>query len=214
MKQPLLAWIDEEAGIKAFLSGEVSSLPLGNPIGITTDTFRAQQDSLLMGLALLAREATVLGLSVDVAHAYCEQYIPMIETCTPATLPQVAHDLAWGIRRQVISVRAGRYSLHVTQALRFVDQHIEAKLTVRMISEFTGISERHLGQLFKQEVGTTLSTYIATQKIEAAKRLLREGHATVAEISDALGYANPSYFCSSFRKATQISPKQYQNQAR
>jgi AraC-like DNA-binding protein len=167
-----------------------------------------------MGLALLAREATGLGLQTEVAHDYCCQYLPIIETTTESTLPQVAHDLAWGLRRQVIAVRAGRYSLHVTQALRFVDQHIEAKLTVKMISEYTGISERHLGQLFKQEVGTTLSTYIAAQKIEAAKRMLRDGHATVAEIADTLGYANPSYFCSSFRKATQISPKQYQNQVR
>ncbi|WP_164509880.1 helix-turn-helix domain-containing protein [Lacticaseibacillus porcinae] len=212
MEKPLLSWIDEQAGINAFLTGEVDSLPLGNPIGVTTDSLRAQQDSLLMGLALLAREATVLGLQTEVAHDYCCQYLPIIENTTECTLPQVAHDLAWGLRRQVIAIRAGRYSLHVTQALRFVDQHIEAKLTVKMISEYTGISERHLGQLFKQEVGTTLSTYIAGQKIEAAKRMLRDGHATVAEIADTLGYANPSYFCSSFRKATQISPKQYQMQ--
>jgi acyl-CoA hydrolase len=42
MQKPLLSWIDEQAGINAFLTGEVDSLPLGNPIGVTTDSLRAQ----------------------------------------------------------------------------------------------------------------------------------------------------------------------------
>lgn len=214
MEKPLLSWIDEQAGIQAFLTGEATTLPLGNPIGVTTDSLRAQQDSLLMGLALLAREANTLGLGADAAHDYCCHFIPIIESATVDTLPQVAYELAWGLRRQTMVARAGRYSLHVAQALRFIDQHIEAKLAVHMISEYTGISERHLGQLFKQEVGTTLSAYITTQKMLAAKRMLRAGHASIAEIADTLGYSNPSYFCQLFRKTTNLSPKQYQSQVR
>lgn len=212
MEKSLLSWIDEQAGIKAFLTGEAMSLPLGNPIGVTTTSLRAKQDSLLMGLALLAREASTLGLGVDAAHDYCCRYISIIEAATVDTLPQVAYELAWGLRRQTLAVRAGRHSLHVAQALRFIDQHIESKLAVHMISEYAGISERHLGQLFKQEVGTTLSAYITTQKMHAAQRMLRAGHASIAEIADTLGYANPSYFCYLFRKTTNISPKQYKNQ--
>lgn len=213
MAKPLLSWVDEHAGMQAFLCGEVTDLPAGNPIGITADTLRGKQDSIMMGMALLAREATVLGVSKEFAHQVCQEFAPQIDTAGESTLPTLAHDLAWTLRRQVVSVRANRYSLHVTQALRFIDQHLYAKLSVRMIAEFAGVSERHLGQVFKSEVGTTLSVYIADQKIEAAKHLLRDGRYSVAEIADTLGYANPSYFCQLFRKATNISPKQYQSEA-
>ncbi|MFD1392318.1 helix-turn-helix domain-containing protein [Lacticaseibacillus jixianensis] len=210
MAQGFMAWPDERSGMQSFLKGEISALPVGRPIGVKTDTLREKKDSIIMFMGLYAREAITLGVAEQDADQLCLQYIAEIEAADDVSFEAVVHQVQWGFRDRVLNSRANRYSLHVNQALAFIDQHLFTRLTVKMVAEYAGISERHLGQLFRREVGTTLTVYITDAKITAAKRLLRSDRYTVSEISDMLGYANVSYFCSMFKKTTKISPKQYE----
>lgn len=210
MAQGFMAWPDEKSGMQSFLKGEISALPAGRPIGVKTDTLREKKDSIIMFMGLYAREAIELGMAEQDADQLCQQYIGEIEAADEMTFEATVHKAQWGFRDRVLTSRANRYSLHVSQALTFIDQHLFTRLTVKMLAEYAGISERHLGQLFRKEVGMTLTAYITDAKMTAAKRLLRSDRYTVAEISDMLGYANVSYFCSLFKKTTKTSPKQYE----
>ena len=46
-------------------------------------------------------------------------------------------------------------------------------------------------------------------RLDEAKRLLRDGTKSIAEISYSLGYCNPAYFTNTFRAATGQTPKSW-----
>ena len=60
-------------------------------------------------------------------------------------------------------------------------------------------------------MGINLIEYVNQQKIEEAKRLLRESTLKLYEISDMLGFNNSFYFSRVFKKVTGMTPKDYRN---
>lgn len=68
-----------------------------------------------------------------------------------------------------------------------------------------GMSESTLRRQLRAE-GSSFREITATLQLTRAKRLLREGRLSIAEISDSLNYAEPSAFFRAFRIATGTTP--------
>ncbi len=51
-------------------------------------------------------------------------------------------------------------------------------------------------------------------RIAEARRLLRTSAARIADVGAAVGYQNPQYFCTLFRRVTGSSPAEYREGAR
>lgn len=100
----------------------------------------------------------------------------------------------------------------VRKAVRYIDEHISQKLTVRDIAREIGVTESHLSRAFKKEKGLTLITYITTKKMHLAQDLLENKKLTMLEISLMVGYDDANYFTRQFKKTFQVSPSKYQNQ--
>jgi YesN/AraC family two-component response regulator len=62
---------------------------------------------------------------------------------------------------------------------------------------------------FKKETGIALTHYINAQKIEEAKRLLRDENMPLAVIAATLAYASQSYFSKIFQEITGETPRRY-----
>ena len=78
------------------------------------------------------------------------------------------------------------------------------------IAAALGLSESHLGHLFKRETGYTLTGYLTHYRVHAAMSLLRDCRAKVYEVAEQVGYQDIAYFSSIFKKSTGISPSEYQ----
>lgn len=76
-----------------------------------------------------------------------------------------------------------------------------------------GISPSTMRRRLKAE-GTSFRTLKAELRKERATALLKEGRLTVAEISDNLGYAEPSAFFRAFRDWTGRAPAEYRAEQR
>ena len=70
-------------------------------------------------------------------------------------------------------------------------------------------SPYYVSRLFKEELGLTFIEYLTKIRIDAAKRLLLETNMTVSEISDLVGYQDPSYFTKVFKKREGVTPTQF-----
>ena len=67
--------------------------------------------------------------------------------------------------------------------------------------------------VFKKNTGSNFSEYLSERKLEEAARLLvQEQKMKVGEISDMLGYGNPTYFLSRFKAKYGISPSAYRKE--
>lgn len=111
--------------------------------------------------------------------------------------------------------RANAYSRTVNDAIAFVHSHYaDAELSLNDIADSLHISVGYLCALFKQETGVTLKNYITDVRIEAAKRLLKKGHAKIYEICTAVGYQTSQYFSQVFFKKVGMYPAEYRKGGR
>ncbi len=67
----------------------------------------------------------------------------------------------------------------------------------------------HFTQLFQKQMGISPGQFIQKKKSDTAARLLTSTDLPVAEIVDSLGFSNPFYFSSFFKKQTGMTPSAY-----
>ena len=66
-----------------------------------------------------------------------------------------------------------------------------------------------LCKLFKRTHGITIWDYITIRRIDKAKELLRAGEEKIIDIQYLCGYNTYANFNKSFRKLTNVTPKEY-----
>ncbi|GBG11100.1 DNA-binding response regulator [Paenibacillus agaridevorans] len=88
----------------------------------------------------------------------------------------------------------------------------DSGLSVDYLASEVFLSASYLGHLFKNHTGQNLGKYIIAVRMENAKRLLATTHTKIAEIGQAVGYPNPSYFSMLFRMQFGCTPVQYREQ--
>lgn len=73
------------------------------------------------------------------------------------------------------------------------------------------LTPKHLGRMFKEEVGMGFTEYRLAVRMDAAKKLIKREGMSISEISFHLGYKNQESFCKAFRKYVGTSPTEYKN---
>lgn len=91
----------------------------------------------------------------------------------------------------------------------YVREHLDGPCTREDIAAFMYLNPAYLSRLFKKETGITLSDYIAAERMNKAKKLLVETQLKIVNVSEAVGYANFSYFTQSFKKIVGMVPQEY-----
>ncbi|WP_310829637.1 helix-turn-helix domain-containing protein [Paenibacillus pedocola] len=130
------------------------------------------------------------------------------------TLARLEQDFVAVITR--LSCRMGelsqnrRYNSLMREIRDFVAEHfLDPNLSLTLLSDKFQIPPKYLSQLFKDSIGQNFSDFLIGLRIEHAKKMLRETDDTVQNISQRLGYANPTSFIRVFKKIVGLSPGQY-----
>lgn len=100
----------------------------------------------------------------------------------------------------------------VVQVKKYINEHIEEKLTLNKVAREFNISPNYLSVLFSRNNDIGFSDYINQSKIDAAKKMMTDGDYKIYEISDRLGFESAFYFSRVFKKVTGLSPRDYMNQ--
>lgn len=109
-----------------------------------------------------------------------------------------------------INDQAKPNKVHIKNILGFIEENYNMPdLSMKMVCDSVHISASHFSNIFKREVGVTFVQYLTEYRIEKAKRLLKYTPLRTYEISEAVGYADPHYFSSTFKKAVGQSPSEY-----
>ncbi|WP_248926873.1 response regulator [Paenibacillus hamazuiensis] len=113
---------------------------------------------------------------------------------------------------QIREKRSGK-SRNVIERIRAVmDTRYAENITVADIAESVYLSPTYVSLLFKQETGETVYEYLTKVRIEKAKELLRDPSRKFYEVSEAVGYSDPSHFSKIFKKHTGFTPSTYRDQ--
>ena len=72
------------------------------------------------------------------------------------------------------------------------------QFNVERFSKEIGISRSHLHRKLKQSTGKSISQFIREIRLEEAKQLLEDDHATASEVAFMVGFSSSSYFNTCF----------------
>lgn len=91
-------------------------------------------------------------------------------------------------------------------AFDYIFDNKNEMLSQKDASVLCHISTGHFSRLFKNETGYSYATFCTRLKTEWAKRLLIKTDLSITQISEHLGFNEPSYFVKVFRKFEGITP--------
>ena len=93
---------------------------------------------------------------------------------------------------------------------QYVETHFrEPGLSINQMAADLHFTPAYLCQIFKNETGITINTYINMFRVGKAKDLLLRENAKLYEISSCVGYNDPNYFSRLFKKQVGITPSEY-----
>lgn len=84
-----------------------------------------------------------------------------------------------------------------------------ADLSLKELAPPLHVTEHHLGHLFRQQIETTFRRYLWDIRLTTASVLLSDCSLSLKQISNRLGYNDPSNFCNDFRAGFESSPARY-----
>ena len=155
------------------------------------------------------RDAFSAIASIDEAVTALEQdeTIPMLYLATGA---------AWRLFAQLASDRV-RGVAQTDDRMQIVQQylraHLSASISVNELARLAGLSTSHFSAVFKQTVGVSVIEYVKRLRSARARELLITSNASVAEIGEAVGYADAFYFSRQFRAVNGVSPTAFRSQS-
>jgi two-component system response regulator YesN len=85
----------------------------------------------------------------------------------------------------------------------------DTEFSLVKLSKMINLSSGYLSSLFKQIFGISFQEYIFNFRLEKAKILLLTTNLKMYEISEKVGFDDPNYFSTSFRKKFKISPNKF-----
>lgn len=97
----------------------------------------------------------------------------------------------------------------VNSVIEFINEEVEAPMTVEAIAKKFNVSTSHLSRIFREHAKITLVEYINIRKVEEAQYYLRFSEKKIEEISNQFHFCNQSYFTRIFKKYTGETPKKF-----
>ncbi|MDR6554852.1 response regulator [Paenibacillus qinlingensis] len=97
----------------------------------------------------------------------------------------------------------------VEEVKDFVGKHYAEKLNLQEIADQVAISRNHFAQIFKQETGTTVWSYLIQIRMGKAREMLLGTDKKVYEIANAVGYDNSVHFSQVFKEQFGLTPAEF-----
>lgn len=147
------------------------------------------------------------GWEVDDPEAFSIEHYP--------TFDHLREGLRQGMLGLIASMQDGpAMSAPVLEAVRYIRHHFREDVALADVARHIDMSPSWLTKHFNRECGMSIPQYLLSVRMERAQRLFLETNMLVFEVAGAVGFDNPRYFVSVFKKETGLTPKAFREQAR
>lgn len=99
----------------------------------------------------------------------------------------------------------------VRAAIDYIEIYLSHDLSIDSIAAAVNMSSFRFARGFKKATGRSPHQFLLERRIERAKDLLRSTGRKLADIAQAVGFANQSHFAAVFRQRCQMTPKAYRD---
>lgn len=108
------------------------------------------------------------------------------------------------------SERHGSVRRLSVMAMEYIKEHsAESDLSLMAVCNHLSVSMSYFGIFFKEKTGKTFIEYLTEVRMDKAKELLANSDLMLYAIAEKVGYENPAYFTTAFKKNNGMNPKEY-----
>ncbi len=97
---------------------------------------------------------------------------------------------------------------------KYVRGHLSDNISVTNIAEELHFNPQYLMRIFKTKTGLSIVEYITQERIQMAKKVLKNTDLPIKSVSYMAGYEDYAYFTRVFKKETGESPSAYRSSHR
>ena len=180
-----------------------AKLKIRSDLGIADISFTPQlffEDATLRGIALKLKHLVESPASGDQPYFEALGFLLVHELArlnrgTPSIRPQIRGGIAAWQQRIVTA---------------YIEEHLADQVPLATLAQLVGLSPHYFCLAFKQSFGVPPHRYHMGRRVERAKELLVQRTSSMTNIGMNLGFSESSSFSAAFRKATGLTPTNYQ----
>lgn len=179
---------------------------------LSKNHIRSMKNIAITTIAVAVRAAIEGGMYYELAYQLSDLHIQTIEELEQEQqivlyLEEVLVELAQLVKQTY----SEQYSKPIYTCINYIYLHLNEEITLDQLARLVQLHPKYVSYLFKRELGISLQTFIQTQKIEEAKKLLLYSNYSITAIAGQLNFFDQSHFTKAFKKITGLTPKEYQN---
>ncbi|MBN3455459.1 helix-turn-helix transcriptional regulator [Mycobacterium sp. DSM 3803] len=97
----------------------------------------------------------------------------------------------------------------LAEVFAVIERRLAGPLSLRDVAETVGMTAGHLTTLVKRRTGRTVGEWITERRMTRARELLSETDLPISDVARHVGILDPGYFTRQFRRAHDLSPRQW-----
>ena len=97
----------------------------------------------------------------------------------------------------------------INKSILFINENYSKDISLDDIAKTVFLTPRYIGKLFKDEMGTTVMSYITKLRMKRACDLLKNTNKRINEIAGEVGYNNVQSFIRFFKRYYYITPIEF-----
>jgi AraC family transcriptional regulator len=95
------------------------------------------------------------------------------------------------------------------RCIALMEARLEGDLRLEELASEAGLSTSHFIRSFRESTGKTPYQFLLDWRVQRAQTLMRNPHASLAEIAKSSGFANQRHLARIFRSVTGMTPSDY-----
>jgi AraC family transcriptional regulator len=157
---------------------------------------RRSTDATLYHIAMALRAGVQTGAAVD------RMYGEALSTALAVHLLREYSAAVLGPKKQ----DGGLPREKLVRAIEYIQDQLNADLTVSGIAQTVGMSPHHFTRLFKKSTGQSPYEYVIEARVRKAKELLTTGEFTISEAAYHVGFVDQSHLTRHFKRVFGLPP--------
>ena len=180
---------------------------------ISEDRLRNYKYLFVASITLACRSAIYGGMDSERAFNISDLYILKMDGLQTVEEVKALHgDMFEFYTREMAALDKERvYSKPVVVCIDYIYNHLHEPIRTGDLAELVHMSRSYVSTVFKKETGSTVTEYVLSKRLEAARNMLRFSDYSYADISATLAFSSQSHFIRVFKENTGLTPREYRN---